>query len=131
MVRIILSFSVILGIGYGQLFSAYAQSGAIGPDSFDQVESFKTHSSHDFLSQTSGGLEKKIFDWESETVEEETEDRVGALDGKELGFLFKSIFESQLLADHHFYTNQFLHFCKNFSLIASCRLHLVNQVFRI
>ena len=138
LIRIVLSFSVILSIGFGNIFSAYSQiQGYYGQtkeevDLQHQVQEIMTSTlDHEILKSTIFSTGGKGLACETENLEEKDESQASRLKLAEADAFLAELFKSIVLGDLEYYSTKILHFCKHYSPLSWPRIHLVIQVFLI
>ena len=134
-VRFILSFSVILSLGYGQLYAAVSSGvNFLNSQSTDADEAEVDFGVYDLktlsILKRDLGAERHVLDWESESLAEKTEEVPSKFD-LELQLALTAVFLFLLSISLSAYHTRFLRFCKNFFYILPHRLHLINRIFTI
>ncbi|AWW30260.1 hypothetical protein DN752_09060 [Echinicola strongylocentroti] len=132
LIRLILSFSILLSSGIAPLFSTQHQEKFSEPASYlSNVESQSSRHLEDIVFKTSfSGLKKGIYSAEGENIEEESEStssRKNIANGEHLAVFFFNY----LIGEFSTTSLSGLPFCKHFSHILSYRWHLFIQVFLI
>ncbi|GGF22252.1 hypothetical protein GCM10011339_07960 [Echinicola rosea] len=132
LIRLILSFSILLSSGIAPLFSTQHQEKFSEPTSYlSKSESQYSHHLEDIVFKTSfSGLKKGVYPAEGENIEEESENnssRKHFESGEELAVLFFDYLRGEFAAT----SLKGLPFCKHISHIISNRWHLYIQVFLI
>ena len=138
LVRFVLSFSVILSIGFGNIFSAYSQIRGLHEQTKEEVdlqhqvqEIMTSTLDHEILKTTIFSTGNKGLACETENLEEKDEIPVSRLKFAGAESFLSEVFKSLVLGDIEYYTTKILHFCKHYSPLSSPRIHLVIQVFLI
>ena len=132
--RLLFSFSLILSIGYSQVYFTFSQginyleTTSTLSDQIDQTES----TPFQFLAGLNlhEDIQKKFLDLDSLVLEKEPEVH---LDVHSIDILFAltAVFIFLLSSSIGYYHTRFLRFYQNFSYTYSHRLHLYNRVFTI
>ncbi|MDX5337628.1 MAG: hypothetical protein LPK25_01285 [Cyclobacteriaceae bacterium] len=137
-IRLVLSFSVILSIGFGNIFSAYSQIRGLHEQTKEEVdlqhqvqEIMTSTLDHEILKSTIFSPGGRGLTCETENLEEKNEAEEGRLKVAGPHSLLAELFKSLLLGDIDYYSTKILHFCKHYSPLSWPRIHLVIQVFLI
>ena len=130
--RLIVSLTLILSIGYSQLFLVYSLGAfTFGSSTSDQpvkAESRAFHFSPKVKSDHSADQQNQ--DWESEVLEKDPDEYAGAF-SLELQLALSAVFLFLLSVSFGAYRTRFLRFYRHFFFIFPHRLHLYNGVFTI
>ena len=138
LIRFVLSFSVILSIGFGNIFSAYSQIKGYHEQTEEEVdlqhqvqEIMTSTLDHEILRSTIFPASGKGLACETENLEEKNEAEVDRLKPAVMQAFLAELFKSLILGDMEYYSTKILHFCKHYSPLSWPRIHLVIQVFLI
>lgn len=138
LIRLFLSFSVILSIGFGNIFSAYSQIRGYHEQTKEEVdlqhqvqEIMTSTLDHEILKTTVFSTGNKGLACETENLEEKEESSVSRLKLAGAETFLAEVFKSLVLGDIEYYTTKILHFCKHYSPLSWPRIHLVIQIFLI
>ena len=130
--RLILSFTLILSIGYSQLFLAFYGGTFDFSTTFQdqpvKVESQATHFSQKV--KTDHSADHQNQDWESQLLEKDPDEYSAGI-SLELQLAFAAVFFCLLSVSFRRYHIRFLRYYRNFAHIHSHRLHLYHSVFTI
>jgi len=130
--RIIVSFTLILSIGYSQLFLAFygmtLDFGASVQDQPSVVDARSTHFSQKV--KTDHSADQQNQDWESQLLEKDPDEYSTGV-SLEVQLAFAAVFFCLLSISFGRYHTRFLRYYRNFSHIHSHRLHLYHGVFTI
>ncbi len=131
-IRLILSFALILSVGYSQLFLVYS-AGAFAFDPSPQDQPVKAESKVAHLGpklKSDHSADQQNQDWDSELLEKDP-DEVAAGVSLELQMAFAALFICLLSLSFGKYHIRFLRYYRHFFYIHTHRLHLYNGVFTI
>ena len=130
--RLLLSFTLILSIGYSQLFLVYSL-GSFDFNISSQVQPTKVQSRVAHFSskvKTDHSADQQNQDWDSEVLEKDPDEVTGGI-SLEIQLAFAAVFFCLLSLSFRKYHIRFLRYCRNFFYIHTHRLHLYNGVFTI
>ncbi|AGA76822.1 hypothetical protein [Echinicola vietnamensis] len=132
LIRLILSFSILLSSGIAPLFSTQQQEKFSEPTPYlSKAESHSSLHLEDIVFKSSfSGFKKGTFPAEGENIEEESES-ASSKKQIESGNTLAVLFFDYLLGESSSTSLKGFPFCKHFSHILSNRWHLFIQVFLI
>ncbi|QDH77934.1 hypothetical protein FKX85_02320 [Echinicola soli] len=132
LIRLILSFSILLSSGIAPLFSIQHLEKFSEPTSYlSTAQSQSSHHLEDIVFKSSfSGLKKGTYPAEGENIEEENEN-TSSRKNVERGGTSAVLFFDYLIGEFSATSLKGLPFCKHFSHIISYRWHLFIQVFLI
>jgi len=130
--RLFVSFTLILSIGYSQLFLAfYGMTFDFSTSMQDQPSNTEVRTTH--FSQkvkTDHSADQQNQDWESQLLEKDPDEYSAGI-SLELQLAFAAVFLCLLSVSFSRYHIRFLRFYRHFFFIFPHRLHLYNRVFTI
>jgi hypothetical protein len=130
--RLVMSFVLILSIGYSQLFLLYSTALA-DLEVAGQEESREIHKAVAHLSskvKNDHSADQQNQDWETVGLEKDPDDYVAGI-SIELQLAFAAVFFCILSLSSSKYHVRFLRYCRNFFYKHTHRLHLYHRVFVI
>ena len=131
--RLFLSFTLILSIGYSQLFLVYSL-GAFSLNSVTENESVSKIASGVFhlspILKSDPSSDRQVMGLESIALEKDPDEYMGLI-SLEFQLALASVFFFLLSVSLLAYHTRFLRFYRNFSYIHPHRIHLYNSVFTI
>lgn len=130
--RLLMSFTLILSIGYSQLFLVYSL-GSFDFNISSQVQPAKVQPRVAHFSskvKTDHSADQQNQDWDSEVLEKDPDEVAGGI-SLEIQLAFAAVFVCLLSLSFRKYHIRFLRYYRNFFYIHTHRLHLYNGVFTI
>lgn len=129
--RLVMSFLLILSIGYSQLFLAFYSDALDFSSSEEQPVKVETRAAHFSAKvKTDHSADHQNQDWDSEVLEKDPDEYTGSI-SLELQLAFAAVFFCLLSISFGKYHTRFLRYYRNFFFIHTHRLHVYNGVFTI
>lgn len=128
--RLVVSFTLILSIGYSQLFLAF-YGGILNLDNVSKT--VKVSSKVAYFSpkvKTDHSADQQNQDWDTQVLEKDPDEYTAGIP-LELQLAFAAVFICLLSLSFEKYHIRFLRYYRNFFFIHTHRLHLYNRVFTI